>query len=584
MNNKTKVIALACAIFGVAAIVIAFILMNNKKYTVTFDSDGGTNILEQVVKDGEMVNKPQDPVKEGYSFVRWEYQNIEYNFTNPVKEDMTLKAKWEKVVEEVKYKVSFVVNNETKEIEVSSFSDVELDLLGFEEKAGFELRWYVNDEEFDFTKPLTEDVKLEGKYVKVETVTIKFNSNGGDKVDDQKVKVGNKVKEPVAPVKYGYVFDGWYINSKKYDFNTEVTKGITLYAKWSEDSSVKRYTVTFDSDKGSNVSNQRIIENQVATSPKAPSKTGYKFVEWQLDGKKYDFKTKVTSDITLKAKWRELEKYTVTFQLDDGKEYRKVEVKEGEKVTRPTDPSKNGYTFNEWQLDGKKYDFNTVVKKNIILKAKFTVKVVTCAVTFDTAGGSPITKENVKCGNVLTNVKATTRSGYTFKGWKVNGNTININTYVVNSDVTLTAEWEENPVIKYTVTFDSKGGTSVASQSVEKGKTVTKPADPKKDGNTFNGWKLNGSDYNFSSAVNSNITLTAEWKPKTYTIKAQQVSNTTAVDVVLTVWDGDNKVNAKDILLSNGTSMGFTWNTAFYNSVNEFVVVLQDGSKVKATK
>ena len=372
MSKKTKVIALACAIFGVAAIIIAIILINNQKYTVTFDSDGGTVILDQVVKKGDTVSKPVDPIKEGYSFVRWEYENIEYDFTKPVYEDMTLKAIWDEVVAIVKYKVSFTVDDVVKEMEISSFSDVEIDSLGFEEKDGYELVWYLDDEEYDFEKPLTEDVRLEGKYVKVETVTVKFNSNGGTKVDNQKVKKGEKAIEPKNITKYGFIFDGWYINSKKYDFDTPVTKGITLYAKWSEDTNIPRYTVKFDSNKGSNVSSQRVIEDKTATAPKNPTRSGYKFVEWQLNGKKYDFKTKVTKDITLKAVWKELEKFTVTFDSDNGTKVQSQTITEGNTAKEPSKPTKDGYTFKEWQLDGKTFSFKTKITKNITLKAVYT--------------------------------------------------------------------------------------------------------------------------------------------------------------------------------------------------------------------
>lgn len=65
---------------------------------------------------------------------------------------------------------------------------------------------------------------------------------------------------------------------------------------------------------------------------------------------------------------------------------------------------------------------------------------------------------------------------------------------------------------KYTVTFDSNGGSSVSSQKVESGKTATKPANPTKEGYTFVEWTLNNKTYNFSSPVTSNITLVASWK------------------------------------------------------------------------
>lgn len=71
----------------------------------------------------------------------------------------------------------------------------------------------------------------------------------------------------------------------------------------------------------------------------------------------------------------------------------------------------------------------------------------------------------------------------------------------------------DEPAVRYTVTFNSNGGSAVASKTVLAGGRITEPNKPTRDGYTFNGWKLNGSTYNFYTAVNSNITLVADWTP-----------------------------------------------------------------------
>lgn len=71
----------------------------------------------------------------------------------------------------------------------------------------------------------------------------------------------------------------------------------------------------------------------------------------------------------------------------------------------------------------------------------------------------------------------------------------------------------------YTVTFDSYGGTPVPpAQEVEYGLTATEPAAPEKTGYTFDGWYLGDEKYDFSAAVEQNITLTAKWMQNTYTV------------------------------------------------------------------
>lgn len=79
----------------------------------------------------------------------------------------------------------------------------------------------------------------------------------------------------------------------------------------SNDESIKEeinyYTVTFDSNGGTNIDSVVVKENDVIIEPSSPEKEGYTFEYWELDGKQYDFNTKVTSEITLIAKWQEVE-------------------------------------------------------------------------------------------------------------------------------------------------------------------------------------------------------------------------------------------------------------------------------------
>ena len=64
------------------------------------------------------------------------------------------------------------------------------------------------------------------------------------------------------------------------------------------------YTVTFDSYGGSNIEAQTIEEGQKATRPANPTRKGYSFIEWQLNGKAFNFNTEITQDITLEAMWQ----------------------------------------------------------------------------------------------------------------------------------------------------------------------------------------------------------------------------------------------------------------------------------------
>ena len=65
-----------------------------KQFTVTFDTDGGTTIAPQITIALETVKKPDDPIKDGYSFTGWFINNIEYDFNTKVTSDLTITAGW----------------------------------------------------------------------------------------------------------------------------------------------------------------------------------------------------------------------------------------------------------------------------------------------------------------------------------------------------------------------------------------------------------------------------------------------------------------------------------------------------------
>ena len=87
---------------------------------------------------------------------------------------------------------------------------------------------------FNYEEHIDEDKILENEKIKSYTVT--FNTDGGTNVANKKVKENEKVAEPQAPTKDGYTFIGWYLNDKKYDFNSSITGNLTLKARWKKES------------------------------------------------------------------------------------------------------------------------------------------------------------------------------------------------------------------------------------------------------------------------------------------------------------------------------------------------------------
>jgi len=299
MESKNKIMMAVIAIAIVAAIAITVFLVNKNTdtvYVVSFDTNGGNEVSSQKVESGEKVNKPANPTRDGYEFLGWYFGDEEYDFSNPVEENIKLEAKWEKITQ--------------------------------------------NDEE------VKDDDKVEDKEEeeeeKVTKYTVTFNSEGGTKVSKQTIEEGKKATEPKSPTKNGYTFKGWYIGSTKYNFSNKVTKNITLTAKWeqvaekpstepeeekpnTQPEQPKEYTVKFDVD-GKIVSTKTVKEGEKVSKPSAPTKDGYTFKYWTLNGTEYDFTKAVTGDITLKADWKKNDVITWKSEKVDGSLYPQVRI------------------------------------------------------------------------------------------------------------------------------------------------------------------------------------------------------------------------------------------------------------------
>lgn len=134
---------------------------------------------------------------------------------------------------------------------------------------------------------------------------VTFDSNGGSDVAPIQGEASHYVPaKPADPSKAGFGFAGWYTDeacTQLFDWKSEVTKHVTLYAGWSE----SFWNVEFNLAGGNgNVSNSCIAEGKTVSEPAAPTRDGYEFDGWYLGDSKYDFSSPVTENITLTAHWK----------------------------------------------------------------------------------------------------------------------------------------------------------------------------------------------------------------------------------------------------------------------------------------
>ena len=173
MSKKNLFIIIASITTILVAIITTFILINNKNdtpitYKVTFNSNGGTAIKEQIVNEGEKATKPNDPTKEGYLFVEWQYNNLTFNFATKIEKDITLIAKWQEVEEEKEMvTVRFETDGGTTISNQIIESGTKITKPEVPTKEGYVFKgWYHNEEEFNFDNPITEDIEIKAKWEK----------------------------------------------------------------------------------------------------------------------------------------------------------------------------------------------------------------------------------------------------------------------------------------------------------------------------------------------------------------------------------------------------------------------------------
>ena len=500
------------------------------KYTVTF-IDKGKEIDKQELEAGSLVIAPKVSM-EGYTFKHWsEKENgKEYNLNLPITRNLTLYS----VYEINKYNVEFYDNDRLiKTIKVDYDNTINSNEVPTVSKTGYTFTgWTENNKIFDFTTKIKENKKLYSKYEIIKNAVI-FNDE--NRITTKKVDYNNKVEKIESQGKTGYTFKYWSLtqDGEKFDFNTLITEGITLYAVYD----INEYSVNFIDQGNAYGDTQKVKYNNVTLKPETdPIKEGYTFKYWSLEenGTAYDFNTKITKDITLYSVYS-INNYKVSF-IDNEIKYIEDETIEYNKVAvKPeTDPNKEGYTFRYWSLEenGTAYDFNTKITKDITLYSVYSVN--SYKVLFINEGTKYIEDETIEYNKVAVKPETDpSKVGHTFKYWSLeeNGTAYDFNTKITK-DTTLYSVYEAN---EYTVKF-MDGDNLFKQEQVKYGLKVNKPSEnPTKEHNLFKTWTLNDKEYDFNLPVTDNIVLHSTYeeieKPSISHVPTEWTNNKVTVTI-----------------------------------------------------
>lgn len=349
----------------------------------------------------------------------------------------------------------------------------------------------------------------------------------------------NAVNGISAPSREGYVFGGWYKND---DFTgtaiaaeniATAENNVTYYAKWIPDCDV-----IFDFNGGASTNYVISIPNGVKIDEpiEQPNKAGYVFKYWALStnlNQEYNWNTEITNNIVIEAVWQEIgNNYVVTFDLNGGVGAfnTQVLVANGSTVSRPTSPSKVGYTFAGWAPEGQAsyYNFSTPVTSDITLVAVWQTTQI-CTITFNLNGGyghfPDITINRLE--KIEEPSAKPAKAGNHFKYWALSTDLTKEYNWnnLVSENITLIAVWEN---FNRVVSFNSNGGTAApgtiilnVGDCVSDFEKMLNENQPERTGYTFEFWATSPTSnvaYNLDLPVTNNLTLYAIWRINTYTV------------------------------------------------------------------
>ena len=334
------------------------------------------------------------------------------------------------------------------------------------------LGWYNGEtkvyNELSYTFNVCETITLTAKW-QTNIYNVEYELNGGEnnKDDVATYTIETATFALKTPTKTGYNFNGWFTEETFKNQVTEITLGsfgdVKVYAKWTP----TNYTVTYNYGYAEKVTTDTYNIETPTFDLIMPTRDGYKFDGWYLEG---TFKNQVTKveigsygDKVYYAKWSAntdtkyvIEYYlqnidNANYTLDNTRSYETVGTTDTTATVTPE--TIEHFTFNSSmsELSG-----NIDGKGGLVLKVYYTRDTYTVTTNVINTKAGVVTNGGIYKFDKQITLTATTNAGYTFLGW-FNGETIvfeaEIYTFKVNETIALTAKWSANTDTKYVVNY-----------------------------------------------------------------------------------------------------------------------------------
>lgn len=230
--------------------------------------------------------------------------------------------------------------------------------------------WYNGDEKFDFDADTTKAPNVLNLVAKwdINQYTVQFVSEHGS-FEDQTIEHGKPIdtsKLTPPPTVEGFTFGGWYTDktyTTPFDFTQPIKRNTTIYAKWT----AKDYEVSFITEHGDAPTSQNVPYNGTAKDPGELRAEGYTFIGWYTDDTyttKFDFRTPITGDTKVYAKWEKNAPSTYALNVSGAFVYvdgvdvtasagdTSLQLEEDASVRLVADPDRmpSGMVFDRWTI------------------------------------------------------------------------------------------------------------------------------------------------------------------------------------------------------------------------------------------
>lgn len=384
-----------------------------KDWTVEFNTNEADGKIEdQLLKTGDLIKKPNDPTKKGYTFGGWFIDSeltLEHDFVNTIVTDnMTLHAKWISN----NFTVNFVTNGASESIVDQTVATDQLVIKPNDPtRTGYIFSNWFSDAAltilFNFdTDKITEDTSIYAGWT-ARDWTVSFDTNEADEsISSISVRTDQLVTKPADPTRNNYIFNGWFKDAGltiPFAFDTnKIIDNTVIYAGWIG----KDWTVSFDTN-GSNetIGNQIVKTGNKVLKPADPTKNDYIFNGWFKDTAlsiPFDFNSDtISGNAKLYAKWL-LGDVIVSFDTNGANEsFSDQAYHIGDLLIKPADPTRIGFTFNGWFKDEAltiPFDFSKdTITTNMKLYAKWVPNPTDCTPISST----PDKREEGKSNNIV---------------------------------------------------------------------------------------------------------------------------------------------------------------------------------------